>query len=111
MDDVLITGSDGPVTPIERLRAEELEAFRANLDDRGKAWLDRSGFRAKAGQTAWLPDADGMPARVLVGVAGAPSLATLGGLPLTLPAGTYVYMIDLKDEKNQLLKGTLVLIR
>jgi hypothetical protein len=66
MDDVLITGSDGPVTPIERLRAEELEAFRANLDDRGKAWLDRSGFRAKAGQTAWLPDADGMPARVLV---------------------------------------------
>jgi leucyl aminopeptidase len=89
MDDVLITGSDGPVTPIERLRAEELEAFRANLDDRGKAWLDRSGFRAKAGQTAWLPDADGMPARVLVGVEGAPSLATLGGLPLTLPAGAY----------------------
>jgi len=31
------------------------------------------------------------------------------GIPL--PAGTYVYMIELKDEKNQILKGTLTLIR
>jgi len=31
------------------------------------------------------------------------------GIPL--PAGAYVYMIELKDEKNQVLKGTLLLIR
>ncbi|MGA1371188.1 MAG: leucyl aminopeptidase family protein [Pseudomonadales bacterium] len=89
MEDVLIAAASGSATPIERLRAADLDAFSADLDERARAWLDRAAFRAKPGQVAWLPDADGLPARVLVGVDGSPSLATLGGLPLTLPAGDY----------------------
>ena len=58
-----------------------------------QTWLKSSGFRAKTGEVALLPDSNGELGGVLV-INGASNLYALGKLPLTLPAGSY----QLSDE-------------
>ena len=51
-------------------------------------WLQTSGFSAKNGEIALLPDRDGGLSGVLV-INGTSNLYALGKLPLGLPAGAY----------------------
>ncbi len=53
-----------------------------------QTWLQASGFSAKNGEVALLPDSEGRLSGVLV-IGGASNLYALGKLPLTLPAGVY----------------------
>ena len=53
-----------------------------------QTWLQASGFSAKNGEMALLPEGDGSLGGVLV-INGASNLYALGKLPLSLPAGTY----------------------
>jgi len=101
VSDVLLTTTDRTITPIRLVRTADYPTWRGALDARAGAWLDSAGFKAKAGQTAWLPDADGHPATVVVGWDGRDNLATLGGLPLGLPPGAY--RIDDPVSELQLL--------
>jgi leucyl aminopeptidase len=71
------------------VKTADFDTWSAALGPREKAWIDAAGFRAKAGQTAWLPDDAGHPATVVVGWDGRDNLATLGGLPFSLPPGVY----------------------
>jgi len=89
MSDALLTTNDTPATPIRLVRAADFDDWLASLDERARAWVQSADFTGKPGQTAWLPDQDGRPATVIAGWDGRDSLATLGGLPFTLPAGAY----------------------
>jgi len=89
MSDALLSSSDAPATPIRLVQTTGFEAWVGTLDRRARAWLDSAGFTAKSGQLAWLPDAEGLPAQVVVGWDGRDNLATLGALPYALPTGVY----------------------
>jgi leucyl aminopeptidase len=105
MTDVLLTSTDQPATPIRLVRTAEFDGWREAQDPRTRAWLESAAFKAKAGQIAWLPDAAGHPAAVVVGWDGSDDLATLGGLPFALPPG--VYRIDAAVSDLQLLGWAL----
>ncbi|MEZ5559068.1 MAG: leucyl aminopeptidase family protein [Pseudomonadales bacterium] len=101
MTDAFVTTTSEAATPICLVSTEALERWTEGLPETAQAWLRRTGFQAKPGQTTWLPDASGLPASVAVGWDGADNLATLGGLPRTLPPG--VYRIDGPVSELQLL--------
>jgi leucyl aminopeptidase len=75
-----------PITPVA---AEELEARLAVFGDSARRWAAATGFAAKPGTTLLLPAADGKLARVLIGIGGEAGPWALGGLPESLPEGTY----------------------
>ncbi len=89
MTDVYITATDEPVTSIRLVRTEDMESWKASLPERHRRWVTSTRFEAKPAQWLWLPDDAGNPATVAAGWDGSDSLATLGGLPLTLPEGLY----------------------
>jgi hypothetical protein len=89
MSDVLLTTTDATTTLIRLVQTADFENWRASQDARTQAWLASAGFSGKSGQTAWLPDAAGNPGTVVVGWDGRDNLATLGGLPFSLPTGVY----------------------
>ena len=87
---VLIAARRGlRVVPLETVDAAALPACRKRLSAVQRRWLDASGFDARSGAVALLPDARGGLARVLAGVAREDSLWALGGLARQLPVGAY----------------------
>ncbi len=87
---VLIAARRGlRVVPLETVDAAALPACRKRLSAAQRRWLDASGFDARSGTVALLPDARGGLTRVLAGVAREDPLWALGGLARQLPAGTY----------------------
>jgi leucyl aminopeptidase len=85
----LITQSSNPVTPLELLRTDDLKGWLERQSAPTRAWLERTAFQAEPGQIGWTADAEGRPLGVVVGWDGLDNLAALGGLPFTLPEGTY----------------------
>ncbi len=77
------------VVPLETVDAAALPACRRRLSAAQRRWLDASGFDARTGAVALLPDARGGLARVLAGVAREDPLWALGGLARQLPVGAY----------------------
>ncbi len=77
-------------TPIDAVSPEALEAL-ADLSATDRRWLETVGFKAKKGEVALLPAADGELARVLFGLgsdAEGPDLEA-GRLPTAVPEGVY----------------------
>ncbi len=75
---------------ITTLDSESLKRWRAGVDAGERRWLDGTGFAAAPGELAFIPDADGRVARVLVGIGGDDDpLWALAGLPSALPPGRY----------------------
>ncbi|MBD8873386.1 leucyl aminopeptidase family protein [Rhodanobacter sp. DHB23] len=74
---------------IEATDARHLAAAKKRLDAAQRRWLEANGFDASPGTSILLADAQGKPARVLVGVDANDPLAALAALPMTLPEGTY----------------------
>ncbi len=94
----LSTDTDTTATTIGLIKTPEFESWCTELAPAARQWVSRMQFEAKSGQHAWLPDASGEPAEVVVGWDGADNLATLGSLPYQLPEGTYA----LSTEVSQL---------
>mgnify|MGYP001814925800 CR=1 FL=1 len=82
-----------PNTPLSLVQTDDFEQWRAGHNDAQRAWIDSSGFQAKSGQTLRFPTALSSPEdsgeRLVAGWDGQSNLATLGGLPMTLPEGVY----------------------
>ncbi len=75
---------------ITTLDSESLKRWRAGVDAGERRWLDGTGFAAAPGELAFIPDADGRVARVLVGIGDDDDpLWALAGLPSALPPGRY----------------------
>ncbi len=89
-----VAASDNP-TPIELVKTEDFDTYLEGLSDAQRTWLDRQGFDARRGQFAWLED--GADARVVCGWDGEDNLASLGGLPMSLPEGDYAVTTRVSD--------------
>jgi len=89
MSDTLIDGPVADATPVTALSIEAMEAWLENRPEGERAWLEKTGFKAKAGTMAWLPAADGLSDRVLFCLPEAPVLWDWAALPAALPAGNY----------------------
>ena len=82
------TAGTVPITPVT---ASGVDAWLAAAEKRAAAWVRATGFKAKAGDVALIPDDKGGLSRVLLGVESAErtGLWDYAGLPGTLPAGRY----------------------
>ncbi|MEQ8814252.1 MAG: leucyl aminopeptidase family protein [Thalassobaculum sp.] len=98
------TAGTVPLTPIA---ASGLDAWLAAADGRTAAWVRATGFKAKAGEVALLPDDKGGMARVLLGVEAVErtGLWDYAGLPGSLPAGRYA--IDTAIEPADATRAAL----
>ena len=85
----LIEDDGRAAATIETVAKPELAAWRDAQDGVARAWLERTGFNADAGAFAWLPGANGEPARLIAGLGDAANTESLGDLPYKLPAGDY----------------------
>ena len=81
--------SDADAVPIETVDVAALPAVLRRLGTRQRRWIEATGFEARAGRIALLPDARGVPTRVLVGVDRGEPLWALGALAHVLPVGDY----------------------
>ncbi len=81
--------SQSPAISLELIAADQLATWTERQDARSRAWIERTGFKARAGQFTWLPDEAGQPNRVVAGYNGKFDLSTLGDLPNKLPDDIY----------------------
>ncbi|MBH81298.1 MAG: leucyl aminopeptidase [Gammaproteobacteria bacterium] len=97
MPDTLLNTSDTTPVPITLVAESDFEAWRNELPELSQQWVQKSQFRGRGQDIAWLPDAAGAPTEVAVGWDGTESLATLGGLPFRLPEGVYALTTPVSD--------------
>ena len=83
------THNDQKACLIQLLNAEGLDRWLASADAFQQRWVETNHFKAKAGQSLIVPDAEGQPGVVLAGYDEAPDLWTLAGLPANLKSGLY----------------------
>jgi leucyl aminopeptidase len=80
-------------TPIYAINSTELDKALENLDERERRFAEASGFKARSGQYALIPDSDGNIGRVLYGLGNADAAdrtpLRVGKLAPELPPGTY----------------------
>lgn len=86
LSDALRAGNPSQAVTLRLVKETDFESWQAALSAAERQWVTGSTFKAKSGQHLRLRDA----AEVAVGWDGTANLATLGGLPLTLPEGSYV---------------------
>lgn len=89
--------AESPPISIELIAAEQFASWSENQDATSRAWIERTGFKARAGQFTWLPDGTGQPSRVVAGYNGKFDLSTLGDLPNKLPADIYTLTSTVPD--------------
>lgn len=87
----LVGRATAGTVPISPITATTLDGWVAAADPRIAAWVKATGFKAKPGEVALLPDDKGGLSRVLLGVDSAErtGLWDYAGLPGTLPPGRY----------------------
>jgi leucyl aminopeptidase len=87
--DHLIPAAEPDTVPLTPIAKADLESWLAGRPPAQAAWVKRVDFRARPGETAVIPGEGGALAGVLVGLGDAPDPWTFGGLPFTLPEGSY----------------------
>ena len=87
--------------PIRPLSTERLKEWLARQEKRIAAWVAANGFTAAGGKICILPDVEGGIGEVLLGVAEEDDLWAYGGLPASLPEGTYRLVEDGLGEAAQ----------
>ena len=75
--------------PLVVIHSANFDAYLAHSDERTRAWLTATQFRARPHTHALVQAAEGGIAQVLVGVKDAGDIHALSHLPLALPAGDY----------------------
>ena len=100
MPNKLVGRATAGTVPIAPVTAAGLDAWVAAADRRAAAWIAATGFKAKPGEVAMLPDGDGALARVLVGVDSADRIGLwdCAVLPGSLPAGRYALDCEVDPE-------------
>jgi leucyl aminopeptidase len=79
----------GNAIPIEPIAEGGLERWVKQQSAATAAWVAANGFKAKPGQHLALPDARGAIGAVALGVAHGRDIWSYGGLPFSLPEGSY----------------------
>ena len=91
---------------IETVAKPAFAAWRDAQDGVSRAWLERIGLKANAGAFAWLPGANGEPARLIAGLGDAANTESLGNLPYNLPPGDYrLGQVDAPSDRGPLALG------
>jgi len=84
---------DRSARPLHVITPDALDAWRANLSDNLRAWVEESGFTAASGQLCLLPAPDGSLAGAAFGLGGAPERArqrfAIAAAADRLPAGSW----------------------
>ena len=62
--------AESPAISLELIAADQFATWSERQDDASRAWIDRTAFKARAGQFTWLPDGMGRPDRVVAGYNG-----------------------------------------
>jgi leucyl aminopeptidase len=95
--------------PLHPVSKEGLAAWLASRPAHQRAWAERAGFKAEPGATLFLPDAQGAPAGVALGVEPPDhpdrGLWSYAGLPEALPPGNY--RIDAALDRAAATNGAL----
>ena len=81
--------AESPAISLELIAADQFTTWVEGQDAASRAWIERTGFKARAGQFTWLPDGTGQPNRVVAGYNGKFDLSTLGDLPNKLRDDVY----------------------
>ncbi|MGD2132124.1 MAG: leucyl aminopeptidase family protein [Maricaulaceae bacterium] len=81
---------EGEATPLHVVTSEELDGFLDARSDAHAAFARACGFKAGAGELLILPDADGAPARIVLGAGKGEDVLALGAAPLKAPVRDYV---------------------
>ena len=81
--------SDDDTLAIRPIAKEDLDSFIAERGSATASWIKRHGFNAKPGSTLTVPDDEGKPSLVLLGVSNEQDLWSWGGAAKSLPEGTY----------------------
>ena len=80
----------GDAVPISVFDTDSLETWLAGREPRIRAWVDSSGFEAKAGAVCPVPGETGKVERILCGRdADTPDIWRIAALPERLPPGDY----------------------
>lgn len=79
----------GPATPVTPIAAGDLDHWLETASAPHAAWVKAQRFKAKAGETLALPDADGALERVLFGLGDLSDPFVYGSLPGKLQPGDY----------------------
>jgi len=87
MVETLIDGAGG--IPIMAVTTDSFGDWKAGHPGAVGAWLAATGFTGEPGKTALVPGPDGHLSMVVQGVSTDDALWALGGLPDSLPEGTY----------------------
>ncbi|MEX2450467.1 MAG: leucyl aminopeptidase family protein [Rhodospirillales bacterium] len=89
----LTDSEDGAPIPLIPIRADALSAWLETQAGLVQTWLTQTGFKAKPGTVALIPDAAGALAGVLIGIGRDDGenggIWTWAALPERLPDGTY----------------------
>jgi leucyl aminopeptidase len=85
----LVAKAPRDAVPLTPLAPAELKRWLAGPGRAWRAWVETVRFAAKPGETSLLAGRNGRLARVLVGVGKEADPWAYGGLPGSLPAGTY----------------------
>jgi len=95
--------------PLHPVSKDGLAGWLAGRPAQQRAWAERAGFKAEPGVTLFLPDAQGAPAGVALGIEPADhpdrGLWSYAGLPDALPPGNY--RIDAPLDRAAATNGAL----
>ncbi len=88
--------------PLYLVNEEGLPAWRSALDERARAWIDATGFAARAQSLVLLPGDEGRPVAAAYGMGGAKDRARgrflAAGARAKLPEGTWRLVQDLPAD-------------
>ncbi len=103
-----LTNTSKNHVPLHIVPAKEYAAWTKKQPKPAQNWLKSTGFKAKAGGYALLPDASGNLSAVLQ-IVDKLGIYALAHLPKALPEGVYAINASLKkDEANALALGWLL---
>lgn len=88
--------------PVTTLSSPTLAAWCEAQDSRVNAWIDAHGFKASAGSACVIPDGNGHPERVLVGMQEGQWLWALAPLVRALPGRDYYLDVDVDGASAHL---------
>jgi leucyl aminopeptidase len=85
--------SQAPAIPLYAVSSDGLDGWLRSLDPVARAWAETVGFKAAAGKTMTMPDADGRVAMAAVGLGDSAAQRRrrflIGAARAALPAGDY----------------------